>query len=82
MINDWFADKASSPAVIGGAGESHMEFPNLPYYIETKPDGSKLKLSQSIAILRHLGRKHGLVPASLDDQALLDVFEQEVYDLR
>lgn len=33
-----------------------LKFPNLPYYID-----GKVKLTQGIAILRYLGRKHGLM---------------------
>lgn len=32
-----------------------LRFPNLPYYID-----EDVKLTQSLAILRYLGRKHGL----------------------
>ena len=34
-----------------------LDFPNLPYY----KDGD-VKLTQSMAILRHLARKHGMAP--------------------
>ncbi|XP_003747409.1 glutathione S-transferase Mu 1 [Galendromus occidentalis] len=80
--NEWRTIKTSSPLIIGGPGESRMDFPNLPYYIETKADGSQLKLSQSVAIMRYLGEKHGLIPTSLEERALLTVYEQEVTDLR
>ncbi|KAL1480293.1 hypothetical protein MTO96_051158 [Rhipicephalus appendiculatus] len=32
-----------------------LRFPNLPYYID-----DDVRLTQSLAILRYLGRKHGL----------------------
>ena len=47
----------------GAAKENNvweLSFPNLPYYV----DGD-VKLTQSNAILRHLGRQHGLY--GLDD---------------
>ena len=47
----------------GAAKENNawdLDFPNLPYYV----DGD-VKLTQSNAILRHLGRQHGLY--GLDD---------------
>lgn len=55
-----------------------IKFPNLPYYI----DGD-VRLSQSLAILRHLARKYDL-GANPDDEgetAELDVLEQQARDL-
>ena len=54
-----------------------LDFPNVPYYM----DGD-IKLSQSLAILRYVGRKHGL--AATDDKAMArqDVVEQQIIDLR
>ncbi|CAG2170542.1 unnamed protein product [Oppiella nova] len=54
-----------------------LEFPNLPYYT----DGD-IKLTQSLAILRYLGRKHRLV--ATDDQTLArqDMAEQQIEDMR
>ncbi|CAG2117287.1 unnamed protein product, partial [Medioppia subpectinata] len=54
-----------------------LPFPNLPYYI----DGD-LKLSQSLAILRHLGRKHGLVAPDEAGRARQEVVEQQLEDIR
>ena len=51
-VNEWQAAKANNAW--------DLDFPNLPYYI----DGD-VKLTQSHAILRHLGRQHGLY--GLDD---------------
>ena len=49
---NWEDDKKKNPL--------DLDFPNLPYYV----DGD-VKLTQSNAILRHLGRQHGLY--GLDD---------------
>ncbi|CAG2177143.1 unnamed protein product [Oppiella nova] len=53
-----------------------LDFPNLPYYI----DGD-IKLTQTLAILRYLGRKHRLV--ATDDQTLArqDMAEQQILDV-
>lgn len=56
-----------------------LPFPNLPYLID-----GETKLSQSIAIMRYLARKHGLgVPDSdLAAAARLEMLEGQVNDLR
>jgi len=54
-----------------------LAFPNLPYYLE-----GDLKLTQSTAILRHVARKHNLVGKTLEDQAILDMVEQQTIDFR
>ncbi len=41
-----------------------LDFPNLPFYI----DGST-KVTQSMAILRVLGRKHGMAPKTEEEYA-------------
>ena len=46
-----------------------LEFPNLPYWIE-----GDLKLTQSVAILRHVARKANLFGKSDIEQAKLDVY--------
>ena len=67
MGKEWFAEKSS----LG------LDFPNLPYWI----DGD-FKLTQSLTILRHLARKHGL--ASKDEQTLArqELIEQQLLDVR
>ena len=54
-----------------------LDFPNLPYYI----DGD-IKLSQSLVILRYLGRKHGLV--ATDEKSIIrqELVEQQLADAR
>lgn len=53
-----------------------LDFPNLPYYI----DGD-VKITQSLAILKYLGRKHGLVPDSDAAQRNVDIMEMQAFDL-
>ena len=54
-----------------------LDFPNLPYFV----DGD-IKLSQSNAILRHIGRKHGLY--GLDDKhaAEIDMLLDTIRDVK
>lgn len=54
-----------------------LEFPNLPYLI----DGD-VKIVQSVAILRYLGRKYGLTPKSEQESQRVDVIEQQLLDWR
>lgn len=56
----------------------NLEFPNLPYYL----DGD-VRLTQSLAILRHLGRKYRLLPTVNEEhlQRRIDILEMEAYDL-
>lgn len=63
---EWLADKPK----LG------LDFPNLPYYL----DGD-IKLTQSLAILKHLGRKHGLAPKNDELQRRVDVVEMQAFDL-
>lgn len=57
--------------------EEGFAFPNLPYLI----DGD-VKLTQSIAILRYLGRKYGLVGMNEAERTRIDLVEQEILDIR
>eukprot|EP01115_Flamella_aegyptia_P015161 TRINITY_DN910_c0_g1_i1.p1 TRINITY_DN910_c0_g1~~TRINITY_DN910_c0_g1_i1.p1 ORF type:complete len:220 (-),score=69.16 TRINITY_DN910_c0_g1_i1:31-690(-) len=54
-----------------------LDFPNLPYLF----DGN-LKLTQSSAILRHIGRKHNLCGETEEEKALVDMALYEAYDLK
>ena len=54
-----------------------LPFPNLPYYI----DGD-LKLTQSNAILRHLGRKYNLYGANDQDYSVVDMLIDTSHDLK
>ncbi|XP_064487531.1 glutathione S-transferase Mu 1-like [Ornithodoros turicata] len=53
-----------------------LDFPNIPYLI----DGD-VRLTQSLAILRYLARKYGLMPQSDDDWLRASVIEQQVNDM-
>ena len=52
-----------------------LDFPNVPYYID-----ANVKLTQSIAILRYLGRKHGLVARDQTGLVRQDLIEQQLVD--
>ncbi|KAH7956270.1 glutathione S-transferase Mu 4 [Rhipicephalus sanguineus] len=53
-----------------------LTFPNLPCYMD-----EDVKLTQSLAILRYLGRKHDLAVRNNQETAELDVIEQQAGDL-
>uniref|UniRef100_A0A2R5LBF4 glutathione transferase n=1 Tax=Ornithodoros turicata TaxID=34597 RepID=A0A2R5LBF4_9ACAR len=53
-----------------------LDFPNLPYYVD-----DDVKLTQSLAILKYLGRKHGLAPETPEEQRRVDVAEMQAFDL-
>ncbi|XP_063694851.1 glutathione S-transferase Mu 2-like [Bolinopsis microptera] len=58
--------------------ESGLDLPNLPYLI----DGD-IKVTQTVAICRYLGRKFGLVPGDDEkDIVKCEMIEQEAHDLR
>lgn len=54
-----------------------LDFPNLPYYIE-----DNVKLTQSVAIMRYLARKHKLDPETEQDRIRADLVEQQIIDIR
>ncbi|KAG8185287.1 hypothetical protein JTE90_023896 [Oedothorax gibbosus] len=55
-----------------------LDFPNLPYYI----DGPNVKLTQTLAILRYLGRRYGLQGTTEQSIQRVEVAEQQLYQLR
>ena len=58
--------------------ELGLDLPNLPYLI----DGD-VKITQSVAIARYLGRKFGLVPGEDEKEVVkCEMVEQEAADLR
>jgi len=64
---DWLAYKTS----LG------FDFPNLPYYQE-----GDLKLTQSMAIMRHVGRKFNLVGQTELESARADMITDQVMDYK
>lgn len=54
-----------------------LDFPNLPYLFD-----GEVKMTQSIAILRYLGRKFNLIPSNEKEGARVDMIEQEIVDWR
>ncbi|XP_075729798.1 glutathione S-transferase 2-like isoform X2 [Rhipicephalus microplus] len=54
-----------------------LDFPNLPYYID-----DDVKLTQSMAILRYLARKHDLMGKTEAEKQRVDVVEQQLADFR
>jgi len=54
-----------------------LDFPNLPYYI----DGD-VKITQSNAILRYIGRKHNLLGTNESERICVDMMENEIGDFR
>ncbi|XP_037579759.1 glutathione S-transferase Mu 2-like [Dermacentor silvarum] len=64
--DEWLADKYK----LG------LDFPNLPYLID-----GEVRISQSFAIMRYLGRKHGLMPKDEDTERRVDMIELKVMHL-
>lgn len=58
-----------------------LPFPNLPYLID-RSGPSELRLTQSNAILRYLGRRFDLYGDCESDRAAIDVLQDEAYDFR
>ena len=56
----------SSPAVTGGQGQGQGQGQGI------STGAACVKVSQSGAVLRHIGRRHGLLGASLVEQASVD----------
>ncbi|ELU05378.1 hypothetical protein CAPTEDRAFT_150487 [Capitella teleta] len=54
-----------------------LDFPNLPYLI----DGD-IKISQSNAVFRYIGRKHNLCGTTDKTRALCDMMADQVMDMR
>ncbi|XP_037273646.2 glutathione S-transferase Mu 2-like [Rhipicephalus microplus] len=53
-----------------------LRFPNLPYYLD-----DDVKITQSLAILRYLARKHELAATDEEETLELDMLEQQARDL-
>jgi len=75
---DWTDDRqADREAWLAAKFNLGLEFPNLPYMI----DGD-IKLTQSLAIIRYLGRKFNLAASSEVEQVRCDMAEQEIMDMK
>ncbi|CAG2115498.1 unnamed protein product, partial [Medioppia subpectinata] len=62
----WFAEKT----ILG------LDFPGIPYYMK-----GTFKLTQSTAIMRYLGRKHGLIATDETGLVRQDLLEQQLTDI-
>jgi glutathione S-transferase len=61
-----------------------FDFPNLPYlFVPASPDGRhpETRLTQSMAILKWLGRRHDLVPHNERECIDADLFVEQARDL-
>jgi len=54
-----------------------LDFPNLPYFI----DGD-IKITQSNAIMRYIGRKHGMDGKTEVEKVRVDIMENQAMDFR
>jgi len=54
-----------------------LDFPNLPYYMETN-----VKLTGTNAILRHIARKHNLCGRTREEMVRVDMAAEQVMDMR
>lgn len=57
-------------------GDGIFEFPNLPYYM----DNEGTKLTQSEAILKHVGRQYSLLPKTMLEHRF-EMLSEEIKDL-
>lgn len=64
---EWLSKKQSMP----------LDFPNLPYLF----DGD-VKISQSVTIMRYVGRKFGLDGKTEQEKIRIDLIEQQLIDWR
>ncbi|CAN7985224.1 unnamed protein product [Ixodes hexagonus] len=65
-VNEWQKEKFT----LG------LEFPSLPYYVD-----DDVKLTQSMAIIRYLGRNLDLGPRTDQEMTVLDVLEQQAKEM-
>jgi len=61
--------------------EIDIPFPNLPYLKDTS-GSDEVRLTQSNAILRYLGRRFDLYGDSELERAAIDMIQEEAYDFR
>ena len=53
-----------------------LDFPNLPYYVD-----KDVKLTQSLAILRYIGKTNGLSGKNPQEEATIDMLIQTAEDI-
>ena len=53
-----------------------LDFPNLPYYVD-----KDVKLTQSLAILRYIGKTNGLSGETPQEEATIDMLIQTAEDI-
>ncbi|CAG2178597.1 unnamed protein product [Oppiella nova] len=75
-FNDKRYEKAHKDIWFTAKPNLGLDFPNIPYYM----DGD-IKLSQSVAIMRYLARKHGLVARDDPTLARQEMVEQQLEDM-
>lgn len=56
-----------------------LDFPNLPYLLDEK---NQLRLSQSVTIMRHIGRQLNLLGTDVKQSALCDLILDQAYDYK
>merc|ERR1712227_98829 len=69
QYDQWVEEKAKNDA--------GFDFPNLPWMKH-----GDLKISQSLAILKYIARRHNLTPETPEAQATSDMIEQQIIDNR
>lgn len=61
---------------------SEFSFINLPYFYDKDENGNiKIKLTQSMAILRYIAKKHDLVGKTEEEQSKVDMVLEEIRDV-
>ncbi|KAL1919549.1 uncharacterized protein VTP21DRAFT_2242 [Calcarisporiella thermophila] len=69
FVEDWASEKATTP------------FGHVPVLYVTKPDGSRYEIAESQAISRYLGREHGLVGDTNEENGLVDMALDSINEL-
>ena len=62
-------------------GTLEMPFPNLPYLIDASGE-TEIRVSQSDSVMRYLGRRFDLYGDGETDRIMIDILQDEAYDLR
>jgi glutathione S-transferase len=62
-------------------GTLGLAFPNLPYLIDSRGK-AEVRVTQSNSVMRYLARSFGLYGDSESDRVMIDILQDEAYDLR